>query len=134
MGLDQYLLVRDNRLADFPQVYPLYQEKEETPYIELRRWRKHADLQGLMATIAQEKGIVSHPDEFNRVDLPLNGDDIQRTIMAIVEKQLPKTTGFFFGQSDIHYTPALHKYDIGTWTEAIAWADDGYEVIYNAWW
>jgi len=59
---------------------------------EICYWRKHPDLHGyIIQTFA--KGV----DECQWI--PLTSDDIENIISAVEGGNLPKTTGFFFGQS-----------------------------------
>ena len=92
MGLDMYAFVTDEtpaKAVDFPEP-----EKLE----ELHYWRKHPDLHGWMEQLYVEKG-GSNPD-FNLDPVLLTADDLDKLEASIRGKQLPETSGFFFGDSD----------------------------------
>ena len=116
MGLDQYLIA----------------EKNEDIAEQLGIWRKHANLQGLMQNLAVGKGIVDNVDDFNCVDLPLTKDEIKTIISAIELNLLPKTNGFFFGES--YGDDAEKQRDLLIFDEAISYANMGWKIVYRCWW
>ena len=93
MGLDMYLdgEIFFTTLEDHKrQVEAGY----ETPnhILELGYWRKHPDLHGFIVETFNN-GI----DDCKPIQLEV--DDIDKIIRAIEENNLPKTSGFFFGES-----------------------------------
>ena len=88
MGLDQ-------------NAYKVSQDGERE---ELAYWRKHNRLQGWMEERYTNKGGVG---EFNCVDLELDEDDILDLEVAIDDKELPETGGFFFGEAACDLAPRV---------------------------
>ena len=72
----------------------------ETPIVgakEIAYWRKHPDLHGWMENLYREKG--GREQSFNGDLVMLTLKDLDRLEEDILRKNLPKTTGFFFGES-----------------------------------
>jgi hypothetical protein len=72
----------------------------ETPIVGAKGiayWRKHPDLHGWMERLYREKGGIE--ESFNGDLLVLTLEDLDRLEEDILRKNLPKTTGFFFGES-----------------------------------
>ena len=111
---------------------------------ELARWRKHADLQGWMEKLYVEKceshGVEPRRGEedswlegevnFNCIPLLLTGNDLDELEVAVCEKSMPHTTGFFFGSSHPEHDYSTLEF-IREAREAIA-AD--MLVYYDSWW
>lgn len=138
MGLDQYAYlahsanakakwyegsVWDNDLQDFVNPDPT----AEKP-VELAYWRKHPNLQGWMEQLYFNRG---GDNEFNGAELELTLDDLVDLELAIKTKNLPPTSGFFFGvgADDLYYKQDLEF--IAKARQAIA---DSYQVFYNSSW
>jgi hypothetical protein len=82
--------------------------------VELGYWRKHPNLHGyIVRTFAGGK------DECQNIDLGVNG--IRTIIAAIRAKELPDTTGFFFGVSDSSQEQI--DQDIAIFERAVAWLE-----------
>ena len=64
---------------------------------EIAYWRKHPDLHGWMENLYREKG--GREKSFNGDPVVLTLADLDRLEDDILEVNLPKTTGFFFGES-----------------------------------
>ena len=64
---------------------------------EIAYWRKHPDLHGWMENLYREKGGMEK--SFNGDPLVLTLADLDRLEEDILRKNLPKTSGFFFGES-----------------------------------
>jgi len=64
---------------------------------EVAYWRKHPDLHGWMQKLYREKG--GEDKSFNGDPVVLTLADLDRLEDDILEVNLPKTTGFFFGES-----------------------------------
>ena len=96
MGLDMYMRGEKFFWTDWQN--PENNRKEDglkisTLEVDLGYWRKHPDLHGyIVQTFADGK------DECQRIDLGV--EQLEQIIQAIKEKDLPKTSGFFFGESD----------------------------------
>jgi hypothetical protein len=127
MGLDQYAFCIDES-----------GEKEELAY-----WRKHPNLQGWMERLWNEKRrnpknikefveeISNDDDVFNCVDLELNYEDLSNLEKAVINNNLPMTSGFFFGNNaDNEY----REEDLEFIKKAREALDAGLHVIYTSWW
>ncbi|CAB5220444.1 hypothetical protein UFOVP236_58 [uncultured Caudovirales phage] len=93
-------------------------------------WRKHHDLHGWMRKVYECKGGTG-PD-FNCNSVRLEEEDLDALQVAILERQLPQTQGFFFGSNepddesdsdDLKFIQAAR--------DAIR---EGYAVYYDSWW
>ena len=118
MGLDQ-------------NAYKVSQDGERE---ELAYWRKHNRLQGWMESRYADKGGEG---EFNCVDLELTEEDIDDLEVAIDDKELPETQGFFFGgdsygEYDEEYgDKETDRKFIKDAKEALG---DGWKIVYSCWW
>jgi hypothetical protein len=96
MGLDMYLSGKKFIWTDWeiPENNPTEDGfKISERVLQLGYWRKHPDLHGyIVQTFAD--GV----DECQDIDL--DADAIRDIIGAVKNRRLPKTTGFFFGESD----------------------------------
>ena len=73
--------------------------------------------------------------EFNCVDLVLYDDDLSQLQKDIEEKDLPSTTGFFFGgDSYDHYDADMQQEDLNIIKNAKQSIKDGYDIVYSCWW
>ena len=126
MGLDQFAYktkVKPGKSVDFQdEVY-----KDEVEHEEIHYWRKHPNIHGFMENLYREKGGES---DFNCRPVELTQEDIDSLAKSILDKELPKTSGFFFGQSfgdeendDLEFCKKA--------SEAIK---EGYTVFYDSWW
>ena len=106
---------------------------------EITYWRKHPNLHGWMQRLwvrkTNEAGVVDDdPDragEFNGVELELTWEDLDQLEQDIRDKNLPDTSGFFFGNdADDHY----REQDLKFVREAKAEAFLGLKVFYNSSW
>ncbi|WP_143393267.1 hypothetical protein [Fimbriiglobus ruber] len=113
MGLDMYLqgeafftFEHPNRsLKPFPKQSEMYQ---------LGYWRKHPNLHGFIV-----ETFANAVDDCKEIEL--TASDLRRIVQAIKERQLPETTGFFFGKSDP--TPEQTGEDIKIFEAAIVWLE-----------
>jgi hypothetical protein len=103
MGLDQnaYAISRNEAHLLDSQEYKdgdLAIESEE----ELMYWRKNADLQLWMSELAQSKGVVSDPFDFNCQKVWLTLDDIQTLEEDYQNGEMPsgEGKGFLWGCYD----------------------------------
>jgi len=120
MGLDQYAFRVD----------------ENGERTEIAYWRKHNRLQGWMENLWYE--IRKNTEEFNCVDMELNWEDVMQLATDIEKRNLPDTTGFFYGSDSYDYgslngvyedLPADLKF---IETSKIA-LDCGDKVVYTCW-
>ena len=123
MGLDQFATARQGEAKRDEDGYVYYEDSKE-----LARWRKHPNLEGWMANLYYEKG---GEDEFNCVDLELDEEDLDELEYALNSKELPETSGFFFGSnSDDQYAEQDREFIV----KARAALKEGYDVVYHSWW
>ena len=125
MGLDMYAYVATQSNAS-ANAGKLVQR-------EIAYWRKHPNLHGWMQQLWENKGRPNgHPgDQFNGTELELTWDDLEELEQDIVNKRLPATRGFFFGDnSDNHY----QEQDLAFVRNAKAELFLGLKVFYNSSW
>jgi hypothetical protein len=115
MGLDMFLQGRTHIWAFGSKNVPT---KDGFPVsemvLDLGYWRKHPDLHGyIVNTFADGK------DECQ--EIPLSAENLIDIIAAVKEGRLPKTSGFFFGESidDL----AHRNHDIDTFSKALQWLE-----------
>ena len=136
MGLDQYANAHKGEQKKDEDGYTYYDDN-----IELGYWRKHPNLQGFMEELWIEKGKpnanppaegnMNFGSDFNCVDLELGHYDLIKLEEAILDAELPETSGFFFGDDADEY----YKEDTLEFVEQAKQAiDDGYTVVYSSWW
>ena len=95
---------------------------------EIAYWRKHPNLHGWMHRLWESRG---NSGDFNGVELELTWDDLEQLEQDIRDKNLPNTSGFFFGNdADDHY----REHDLKFVREAKAEAFLGLKVFYNSSW
>jgi hypothetical protein len=129
MGLDMYLtgkkLVMNASLNLREDGFPL-----RSKTLDLGYWRKHPDLHGyIVQTFAGGK------DECQNIELGVNR--IRTIIAAVKARELPHTTGFFFGASD--ESQEQIDQDIAIFVRALAWLETDEagifrSVVYRASW
>jgi len=136
MGLDQYAYAT-----------PKGTESQE----ELAYWRKHNRLQGWMEQLWEDKGRPNFDDignplgDFNCVPVEITLSDLEQLEAEIVNKTLPETGGFFFGNDSFEWedengnTPAEGDYyykkdDLQFIEKAREAIEEGKKVFYNCWW
>lgn len=96
---------------------------------EIAYWRKHPNLHGWMEKLAEQKKLSY--DSFNGIEMELTAEDLDALEYAVKKRQLPATSGFFFGDnSDQHY----YKNDLKFIQEARAEMFLGLKVFYNSSW
>ena len=121
-------------------------DKEEIAY-----WRKHNRLHGWMEQLWNDKGRPNAPEEespmgnFNCIPVCLTLSDLEQLEAHIVDKKLPETGGFFFGndsydwddengrpfeEGDYHYKET----DLEFIENARKAIEEGKEVYYDSWW
>ena len=102
---------------------------QEVTARELAYWRKHPNLHGWMERLAESKNLDY--GSFNGVELELTWGDLAALEQAVTHKQLPATTGFFFGRdADEEY----YQNDLEFIKNARAELFLGLKVFYNSSW
>jgi len=100
---------------------------------EIAYWRKHPNLHGWMARLwlAREGNELREVDNFNGIELELDADDLELLEYVIKERELPGTSGFFFGNDadDYYYNDDLKFIQM-----ARAEMFMGFKVFYNSSW
>ena len=141
MGLDMYAYVA-NRRGQQSEFYETAQwDPVANEFIgtiskprEIAYWRKHPNLHGWMEQLWERKGKpgTGNTDaDFNGIELELTWDDLDELENAIRHNQLPKTSGFFFGNpADSHY----YEKDLEFVNNAKAEVFLGLKVFYNSSW
>jgi hypothetical protein len=81
--------------------------------VDLGYWRKHPNLHGYIV-----QTFAGGEDECQTIHL---SDHIRTIIAAIHGRELPDTTGFFFGASDSSQEQIDH--DIAIFERALAWVE-----------
>jgi hypothetical protein len=144
MGLDMYAYVAANQ-GQMNEHYENYDYDKDTSTVtkprEIAYWRKHPNLHGWMEHLwhkkrnAEGKPVVEDDGDiggtFNGVELELTHEDLDELERAVIHKQLPATSGFFFGNpSDEHY----YESDLSFIKNARAELFFGLKVFYNSSW
>jgi hypothetical protein len=145
MGLDQYMYVgRSGQMNEYYEGEGDYVDGEWKPKNgvakprEIAYWRKHPNLHGWMEQLWTSKGRPGFSEDdadrdptFNGVELELTWQDLDELERAITHKQLPATSGFFFGnEADDHYRES----DLQFIKNARAEIFLGLQVFYNSSW
>ena len=126
MGLDQfvYFVRKEDAIDDFTYKDIVGKYTREDIY-----WRKNHDLQGWMENLYQEKGGTG---VFNCVNVRLTEEDVLRLKNDIINRKLPRTGGFFFGNCPYDDDQAEEDLkDVETMLSAI---EDGFAIYYSSWW
>ena len=131
MGLDMYAYVarKQGQMRDY---YESYNHDADSGPVEKPReiayWRKHPNLHGWMHKLWNERG---HSGDFNGDELELTFEDLDRLEYVVKHKELPGTSGFFFGNdSDDHYRAD----DLEFIKQARSELTQGMRVFYNSSW
>jgi len=111
MGLDMYL-TGDRYFMEIRKRGEVKAERYELGY-----WRKHPNLHGFIV-----ETFADGMDECQLIEL--GTDDLKKIIHAVKNRELPETTGFFFGVSDDSDEQIAE--DVTILEDAIKWleADD----------
>jgi hypothetical protein len=131
MGLDMYCyavpenLVEGKGDTDVVFCAEAKEKKEEIFY-----WRKHHDLHGWMENLYRDKGGAA--ESFNCVNLRITEEDLDALKADITKKNLPNTTGFFFGDNPPDDETQIE--DLGFIVLARETIKKGMAVFYDSWW
>ena len=141
MGLDMYAYVaaRAGQQAEFYEGAEWDNEIKDhrNPNVnrprEIAYWRKHPNLHGWMARLwlAREGNELRELDNFNGIELELDADDLDLLEYVVKARELPGTSGFFFGNDadDYYYNDDLKFIQM-----ARAEMFLGFKVFYNSSW
>ena len=133
MGLDMYAYVATKAQARDDYYEAEYGDNKALKGTvseprELAYWRKHPNLHGWMKKLWEAKG---NSGEFNGDELELTWADLDELELAVNERRLPATSGFFFGSdADQHY----YENDLEFIRNARAELFCGLKVFYNSSW
>ena len=136
MGLDMYAYVATKAGeqteywdgCEFDPKTKDYENPKMKKPRELAYWRKHPNLHGWMHRLWESKGNIG---SFNGDELELTWDDLDKLEQDLKRKNLPDTTGFFFGNpADDYYL----NDDLEFVKKAKAEAFLGLKVFYNSSW
>jgi hypothetical protein len=100
---------------------------------EIAYWRKHPNLHGWMARLwlAREGNELRELDNFNGIELELDADDLDLLEYVVKARELPATSGFFFGNDADDY---YYEDDLKFIQMARAELFLGLKVFYNSSW
>ena len=138
MGLDQYAYAREAG-------------EDSDSNVELTYWRKHNRLHGWMQQLWEDKGRPNAPQQespmgdFNCVPVRLTLSDLEQLEAHILDKKLPETGGFFFGDDSFNWDDENGKpledgdyyykeTDLKFIEDARKAIEEGKEVYYDSWW
>ena len=124
-----YVAKKEGQMRDY---YESYDYETDSGPVEKPReiayWRKHPNLHGWMHKLWNERG---HDGDFNGDELELTFEDLDRLEYVVKHKELPGTTGFFFGNdSDDYY----RDQDLEFIRTARSELTQGMRVFYNSSW
>jgi len=125
MGLDMYAYAVSKADAIGELEIAKDAEREELHY-----WRKHHDLHGWMERLYRDKG--GDADSFNCIPVELTVDDLDNLQQALLDDDLPRTQGFFFGDNP----PDLESMrdDLMFVQKCRIAIKEGKVVYYDSWW
>ena len=140
MGLDQYAYAaaKAGEQDEFYEDENYNKDDSDPTKIsrprEIAYWRKHPNLQGWMEQLWLQKNPDMRDDNrasFNGIELELTWEDLEDLEKAVTEGNLPKTSGFFFGEdSDEFYKRDDLEFIKQAKTEIFV----GLRVFYNSSW
>jgi hypothetical protein len=125
MGLDMYAYAVSKRDAIGEFEIAENAEREELQY-----WRKHHDLHGWMENLYRDKG--GDAESFNCIPVQLNEGDLDMLQQDLLDDNLPRTSGFFFGDNP----PDLEtmREDLFFIQKCRIAIKEGKVVYYDSWW
>ena len=141
MGLDMYAYVaaKTGQQDEFYEGAEFNEDVKDfvNPNVNRPRqiayWRKHPNLHGWMAELwlRREGNELRESDNFNGIEMELTADDLDELEAAVKARELPSTSGFFFGtDADDYY----YDSDLKFIQEARAEMFFGLKVFYNSSW
>ena len=96
---------------------------------EVAYWRKHPDLHGFFEEQWNKQGWNG---DFNGMPLVLSEEMLDEAIFKVLMNALPKTEGFFFGESE--FSKGSVDRDLESLNKAKEYISNGKEVYYDASW
>ena len=129
MGLDMYAwrVKAEDAVGEFEVA------KDEEGFGKIEEifyWRKHHDLHGWMENLYRAKGGTK--ESFNCVKVRLYDFDLDNLLLDVMNKKLPATRGFFFGDNPQDDESVVNDLKfIALAKEAIR---EGDAVYYDSWW
>ena len=149
MGLDQfaYAVVRTPSEAGPSSFSPEDITAADVTEGLLASWRKHNRLHGWMENLWESRGRPNWDGEekplgdFNCIPLELTWTDIEQLEAHVLNKELPETVGFFFGEDSFteEDPTAQNSYyyrndDLIFIANARKALQEGKAVFYDSWW
>jgi len=130
MGLDQYAF------ASAWSAEELSSKEDDRQYMEqIAYWRKHNRLQGWMENRWSERTGNDDLSDFNYELFQLHEDDIEALEIAIKNRELPETQGFFYGtDSYVDYEKWYASQDHMFIEKAKQLLGEGLNIFYRCWW
>lgn len=130
MGLDMYLEGRKSNHYGQEPVKDSEGFNISSVNVEIGYWRKHPNLHGYIV-----REFADGVDECQ--EIMLDEDNVKQIMAAIKSKELPETTGFFFGVS--HNDEAQIENDLAIWNDALRFLSgrapkEWRHIIYRASW
>lgn len=95
---------------------------------ELHYWRKHPNLHGWMERLYHEKD--GQEQNFNCCPVQITLEDLDTLEKDVTNKDLPETSGFFFGES----SDEDQADDLEFIEKARQAINNGHDVYYTSWW
>lgn len=130
MGLDMFVwCVKAEDIVDDLTIRS-EEDGRKSELEELFYWRKHHDLHGWMEQLYRAKGGTK--ESFNCVPVRLHESDLDALQIDLLNRALPETTGFFFGNNPPN-AESLSR-DLKFIQKARDAISDGYAVYYDSWW
>ena len=126
MGLNQFAKAVRGEMTIIGEDDDSY-EKYESEY-SISDWLKHPNLQGWMQNLWESRG---NEGQFNNLEVKLSLADLDLLEADIIHADLPRTSGFFFGEN----SDERHKeQDLEFVRDARVAIADGYTVLYYSSW
>ena len=127
MGLDQYVQLCKSEEAPAADVD--FDAPEGAG--ELHYWRKHPNMHGWMAKLYKRKGGQEDEHEFCTA-VKLTRADLLELKQVVMDKKLPTTRGFFFGEDE--NSDEEMDGDLDFIATAMRALEAGYVVFYTSSW
>ena len=128
MGLDMFAwrVKAEDAIGDFE----IAKNDDSMKVEEFFYWRKHHDLHGWMEELYRAKGGTK--ESFNCVPVLLTLDDLSALEFDLMNRMLPETKGFFFGDNPPDDESMNRDLEFIQMAKGIIAAGD--MVYYDSWW
>jgi hypothetical protein len=124
-----YVARKKDEMKEYYENYEWEKDSSSIPKPrEIAYWRKHPNLHGWMHKLWNERG---HSGDFNGDELELTFEDLDRLEYVVKHRELPGTSGFFFGTDADDYYRAQ---DLEFVKQARSELTQGMKVFYNSSW